>query len=240
MVLRAVKRKRIHEDIVAQIRRHVVDGRLQPGDRLPSERVLSARFRVSRASVREAIRALESVGLVQILSGDGTYVASGLDVLLGAWRSSTPQKKDALRDAFEARKIIEPEIAALAASRATDAEIRRMEAILAQQAERVAGGQTGVELDSAFHSLLAHSTKTTCCLPNSIVMSPGPANDRCTPGARLARCRAPYHPGRRRARIRAAPGWPAAPSAANRAEHSECRPVRTRARGGRGGTKQAA
>jgi GntR family transcriptional repressor for pyruvate dehydrogenase complex len=164
MALRAVKRKRIHEDIVAQIRRHVVDGRLQPGARLPSERVLSVRFRVSRASVREAIRALESMGLVQILSGDGTYVASGLDVFLGAWRSSTPQKKRALRDAFEARKIIEPEIAALAASRATGAEIRRMEAILAQQAHEVARGETGVEPDTAFHSLLACSTKNQLLL----------------------------------------------------------------------------
>jgi GntR family transcriptional repressor for pyruvate dehydrogenase complex len=99
------------------------------------------------------------MGLVQIRSGDGTYVASNLDVALSAWRSLTPQKKDALRDAFEARKIIEPEIAALAAARATDAEIRRMDAILAQQAHQVAGGQTGVESDSAFHSLLACSTK---------------------------------------------------------------------------------
>lgn len=159
MTLRAVKRKRIHEDIVAQVRRHVVDGRLQPGDRLPSERLLSVRFRVSRASVREAIRALESMGLVEIRSGNGTYVASNVDVVLNAWRSLTPLKKEALRDAFEARKIIEPEIAALAASRATDAEISRMEAALAQQAHQVTTGHTGVESDTAFHSLLACATK---------------------------------------------------------------------------------
>jgi GntR family transcriptional repressor for pyruvate dehydrogenase complex len=187
MALRAVKRKRIHEDIVAQIRRHVVDGRLQPGDRLPSERVLSVRFRVSRASVREAIRALESMGLVQILSGDGTYIASGLDVLLGAWRSSTPQKKDALRDAFEARKIIEPKIAALAASRATEAEIRRMEATLAQQAREVADGQTGVESDSAFHSLLAYSTK------NHLLLK---LNESIVDGLRETRERSLHAPGR--------------------------------------------
>jgi GntR family transcriptional repressor for pyruvate dehydrogenase complex len=121
--------------------------------------VLSLRFQVSRASVREAIRALESMGLVQIRSGDGTYVASNLDVVLSAWRSVTSPKKDVLRDAFEARKIIEPEIAALAAARATGAEIRRLEAILAEQAHQVERGQTGVESDTAFHSLLACSTK---------------------------------------------------------------------------------
>lgn len=164
MALRAVKRKRIHEDIVEQIRRHVVDGRLQPGERLPSERVLSVRFRVSRASVREAIRALESMGLVQIRSGNGTYVASDLDVVVNAWRSAISRKKDALRDAFEARKIIEPALAALAASRATGAEIHRLEVTLAQQARQVATGQTGVASDTAFHSLLACSTKNRLLL----------------------------------------------------------------------------
>jgi len=187
MALRAVKRRRIHEDIVAQIRRHVVDGRLQPGDRLPSERVLSVRFRVSRPSVREAIRTLESMGLVQILSGDGTYVASNLDVVLSAWRSATPQKKDALRDAFEARKIIEPEIAALAASRATGSEISRMEAVLVRQARQVASGHTGMESDTAFHSLLARSTK------NQLLLK---LNESIVDGLRETRERSLHAPGR--------------------------------------------
>ena len=158
MALRVIKRKRIHEDIVEQIRRHVVDGRLQPGERLPSERILSARFQVSRPSVREAIRALESMGLVQIRSGNGTYVASDLDVFLSTWRSATPGKKDTLRNAFETRKIIEPEIAALAASRATAIEIRQMEAVLAEQARMIERGHAGVESDTVFHALLAATT----------------------------------------------------------------------------------
>ena len=150
MALRAVKRKRIHEDIAAQIRRHVVEGQLRPGDRLPSEHLLSLQFRVSRPSVREGIRTLESMGLVEIRSGDGTYVASNVEVVLSAWRSLPLAKKGALRDAFEARKVIEPTIAALAALQATEGEIRRMDAILARQAQQVADGQTGVESDSAF------------------------------------------------------------------------------------------
>ncbi|MBS1115784.1 MAG: GntR domain protein [candidate division NC10 bacterium] len=151
MALRAVKRKRIHEDIAAQIRRDVVEGQLRPGDRLPSERLLSLQFQVSRPSVRERIRTLESMGLVETCSGDGTYVASNVEVALGAWRSLPLAKKDALRDGFEARKIIGPKIDALAALRATEGEIRRTDAILARQAHQVADGQTGVESDSAFH-----------------------------------------------------------------------------------------
>lgn len=164
MALRAVKRKRIHEDIAEQIRRHVVDGRLRPGDQLPSERVLSARFQVSRASLREAIRTLESTGLVQIRSGGGTYVASNLDVALSPWRSATTREKDALRAAFEARKIIEPGIAALAAARATGPEISRMEAVLLRQADQIARGRTGMDSDTTFHSLLARSTKNPLLL----------------------------------------------------------------------------
>jgi GntR family transcriptional repressor for pyruvate dehydrogenase complex len=158
MALHAVKRMRIHEDIVTQIRRQLAEGRLGPGDQLPSERDLSEKFRVSRASVREAIRTLESTGLVRIRSGDGTYIASDLDTL-NPLALLAVQPKAALRDAFETRKIIEPEIAALASSRATELEIGRLATVLREQARDIEGGGTGMESDNAFHALLATSTK---------------------------------------------------------------------------------
>ena len=157
--LRAVKKKRIHEEIIAQIRQELEDGRLNPGDRLPSERELSERFQVSRASVREAIRALESMGLVTIKTGEGTYVATGSEVLLSPLTSIILQQKDVLLDIFEARKVIEPEIAALAAQRAGPEEILQMEEVLVDQARQIAQGDSGVEADTAFHSLLTQSTK---------------------------------------------------------------------------------
>lgn len=159
MALRAVKKKRIHEEIVAQIRDQFAEGRWKPDDRLPSERELSQRFRVSRASVREAIRSLESLGLVRIKTGEGTFVASGSEVLLSPLVSVILQQKDVLLDIFEARKVIEPEIAALAAKRGSPEEIRRMEEILEDQVREIARGDTGVEADTAFHSLLTQSTK---------------------------------------------------------------------------------
>jgi GntR family transcriptional repressor for pyruvate dehydrogenase complex len=159
MALRAVKKKRIHEEIVAQIRDQFAEGRWKPDDRLPSERELSQRFRVSRASVREAIRSLESLGLVRIKTGEGTFVASGSEVLLSPLVSVILQQKDVLLDIFEARKVIEPEIAALAAKRGSPDEIRRMEEILEDQVREIARGDSGVEADTAFHSLLTQSTK---------------------------------------------------------------------------------
>lgn len=159
MALRAVKKTRIHEEIIAQIREELADGRLKADDRLPSERELSERFQVSRASVREAIRALESMGLVTSKTGDGTYVSTGSEFLLSPLVSIILQQKDVLLDIFEARKVIEPEIAALAAKRASPEEIQRLEEILEEQARQIAQGESGVEADTAFHSLLTQSTK---------------------------------------------------------------------------------
>jgi GntR family transcriptional regulator, transcriptional repressor for pyruvate dehydrogenase complex len=164
MLLRAVKKTRIHEEIIAQIREELADGRLKAGDRLPSERELSEKFEVSRASVREAIRALESMGLVTIRTGDGTYVASGSEILLSPLVSIILQQKELLLDIFEARKVIEPEIAALAATRATPEDVRQMEEMLEEQARQIAQGGSGVEADTAFHSILTQSTKNKVIL----------------------------------------------------------------------------
>jgi GntR family transcriptional repressor for pyruvate dehydrogenase complex len=164
MALRAVKPRRIHEEIVAQIREELAEGLLKAGDQLPSERELSERFQVSRASVREAIRALESLGLVKIRSGDGTYVASSLQTLLSPLTSVILQQKDVLLDIFEARQIIEPEMAALAARRANPEEVQQMAAILEDQTRQIADGGSGVEADSAFHSMLAQAAKNKVIL----------------------------------------------------------------------------
>ena len=73
-MLKAVEKKRAYEDVVAQIRTLLENGRLKRGDQLPTERELSETFKVSRATVREALRTLESLRLVQSRQGNGTYV----------------------------------------------------------------------------------------------------------------------------------------------------------------------
>ena len=72
--LRAVEKKRAYEDIVQQILTLIENGKLKRGDQLPSERELSETFKVSRTTVREAIRTLESMRLLQCRQGNGTYV----------------------------------------------------------------------------------------------------------------------------------------------------------------------
>src|SRR5574341_1214063 len=158
-MLSAVKQTRLYQDIVGQIQGLLADGRLKPGHQLPSERELSELFQVSRASVREALRALESMGFIEIRSGEGTYVASTVESFLSPLAFAIQEERDALREIFEARMILEPEIASLAAERASPSEVRQLEVVLEEQARQIARGETGVEADSAFHSALARAAK---------------------------------------------------------------------------------
>jgi len=73
-MFRPVKTKKVYEEIVEQIKKLIVDGKLQPGDKLLSERELSEKLNVSRASVREAFSALEIMGVISIRPGEGSFV----------------------------------------------------------------------------------------------------------------------------------------------------------------------
>lgn len=163
-MLKAVKKTKVYEDIVAQLKELVAEGKLKSGDQLPSERELSEMFQVSRASVREAIRSLESMGLIQTRQGEGTYIASSVETLLTSVAFTIQKQRDPLLEVFEARKILEPAIAALAAERATAEEVGALEAILKEQAQQVTEGETGVEADTRFHSTLADAAKNEVLL----------------------------------------------------------------------------
>jgi len=157
--LRAVKKTRVYADIAGQLSDLITRGQLKPGDQLPSERELSQRFQVSRASVREAIRALESMGLVASRQGEGTYVVAGPESLLRPFASEASQEPNGWHALFEARKLVEPQVAGLAAERVTEDEIAAMAAILDAQVVEVRAGRTGMENDTAFHLALARAAQ---------------------------------------------------------------------------------
>ncbi len=159
-MLKAVEKRRAYEDIVRQIRDLIEKGRLKKGDQLPTERELTETFKVSRATVREAIRTLESMRLVESRQGDGTYVlASSEEALVQPLAATLLHEKDDLADIFFIRKIIEPVIAQLAAEHATREEIKELEDILKNQEKDLSGGINIVKTDSAFHNSLAGMAK---------------------------------------------------------------------------------
>jgi GntR family transcriptional repressor for pyruvate dehydrogenase complex len=159
-MLKAVKKKRVYEDIVQQIRNLIQKGKLKQGDQLPTERELVDTFKVSRASVREAIRYLESMKLVESRQGNGTYViASSEEALVQPLAASLFLEKDNLLDIFSIRKIIEPQVAQLAAEKATASEINELEDVLQEQAKDLASGISITKTDSEFHNLLTQTAK---------------------------------------------------------------------------------
>jgi GntR family transcriptional repressor for pyruvate dehydrogenase complex len=156
---RAIQKTRVSEDIIEQVRDRITSGRLKPGDRLPAERELAQTFSVSRSAVREAIRALESLGIVEARAGEGTFVATppqgqGRDPIT----ASLFQTWNTQRNLFEVRRVLEPGLAALAARRATPEQIERMRAILDDQKGKVQAGESYMKEDTAFHYLVAEAS----------------------------------------------------------------------------------
>ena len=136
-MLKEVRKKRAYEDIVMQIHELIKKGRLKQNDQLPNEKELSETFKVSRSTVREAILSLETMRLVERRQGDGTYViATSEEALVQPLASTLFGEKDDLIDIFFLRKIIEPEVAHIAAENATAEEIEELEKILREQEER--------------------------------------------------------------------------------------------------------
>lgn len=165
MDLAPIKSTRIYEEIVRQLKAMIAEGRLKSGDRLPPERDLAEKFLVSRTSVREALRALESVGLIEIRPGEGTFVReASVEALVAPLALILLSQREMIGELFEARRLLEPAIAGLAASRAAADEIVEMERILDEQARAIAAGKTGLAQDAAFHAAIgtaAHNRAIT-------------------------------------------------------------------------------
>lgn len=159
-MLRVVEKKRAYEDIVQQVVALIEEGKLKRGDQLPSERDLTEIFKVSRTTVREAIRTLESMKFLQCRQGTGTYVlASNGEDLIQPLAAALFNAKDDIRDIFYTRKIVEPHVAELAAENATPQDIEKMEQILRMQEVCIEQGESIIETDSVFHGIIAGAAK---------------------------------------------------------------------------------
>jgi len=155
---RVVRKTRVSEEITGQVRDLITSGRLKVGDRLPAERDLAKILQVGRSTVREAIRAMESLGILEARPGEGTFLVSNPSeqrpdpITANAFKSWDNQRK-----LFEVRMVIEPDLAALAARRATFDHIVKMRETLRDQEVLVKQGDSGLKADSLFHFLLAEA-----------------------------------------------------------------------------------
>jgi len=156
-VYKLVRSSRLYEQIVQQIEESIVSGSLKPGDQLPAERELAQRFGVSRTAVREAVKALREKGLVEAYSGRGTFITDGttqavrqsLDLMV---KIGQPEGSTHLA---EVRAILEPEIAALAATRIQDSELTTMREAVTVMDRAGQDPDAYIEADLDFHLALA-------------------------------------------------------------------------------------
>lgn len=152
--------KYLYNVIVEKIREMIRQGELQVGDKLPPERTLAERFKVSRNSIRQAVQALAERKVLESRQGDGTYVR-GLDesVLVDSLASALRMRQEQLREVLEFRLLMEPQIAALATRNITQAELDRLKVIVCDQQRKMLTGSRDPDLDASFHMALADASR---------------------------------------------------------------------------------
>ncbi len=172
-MFKKVKNKRLYLQIVNQVRDLIAKGNLKAGDKLPPERELTEKFDVSRASIREAMSALEILGLIESRGSQGNFIkVDAMDALIDGASLKELLKNHSPLEVFEARCEIEPVMGALAAERKTREDLERLKKCLIKL--NALGRQVESDLkqidnymeeDRRFHLLIAQ------CAHNSVLLT---------------------------------------------------------------------
>jgi GntR family transcriptional repressor for pyruvate dehydrogenase complex len=159
-VIQPIRKTRIAEEIADRIRVLILDGTLPPDRPLPGERLLAARFGVSRGSIRDALRLLETIGLLETRHGQGTFPRE-LDVnrLVAPLASILAYRSDLRDELLDVRRMFEPAVARVAATRVTAEDLADLQRILDTQRRKLKAGGSAIIEDTAFHAVLARATR---------------------------------------------------------------------------------
>lgn len=158
-----IKRKRLSDEVSAQIQVRIASGELRSGDKLPPERELAESFGVSRGAVREALRTLERTGLIALQAGarGGAFIGQGNPALIGdSFRNLYQLGSVTLDELTEARQWLETTVVRIACARATDDDIAALTANV-DEAERLLKARRyddKIDVHIEFHNLLARAT----------------------------------------------------------------------------------
>jgi len=159
-----IRRNKIYEEVALQLERLILK-KLQPGDKLPAERELAEMLRVSRSSIRDAIRSLELMGLVEPRQGAGTVVCEvSAESVISPLTGLLLRQEQHIAELLDFRMMLEPGLAARAASHASAEEIAEMESILARQEEKIRRGDLAIDEDSEFHYSVAVASNNSVVL----------------------------------------------------------------------------
>jgi len=156
-VFNKVQTKKVYMKIVEQIRDLLKEGRLKPGDKLPPEQILAEKFGTSRPSVREALSALEILGITESRGGKGNFIKNDLNILSYEQKYRELEEEESPFELLEARKAVEIEIADLAAKKATKEDIDAIYESLHKMEETMSNIPEMMEFDREFHMNIARA-----------------------------------------------------------------------------------
>jgi len=150
-----IKSTKVYEQVIEQIKAMIKEGKLKKGDRLPSERSLVEQLQVSRTSIREALSALEVIGLVECRQGEGNYIKTTFeDNLLEPLSVMYMLEGGNPEEIWELRKVMEVEAVGLAAKRISEEQLRELRALLSSF-DSSNDEAYNAEIDKQFHYKLA-------------------------------------------------------------------------------------
>lgn len=151
---------RLYEIIIKRIRTMIMEGKLKVGDKLPSERELAEMFQVSRVPVREALKIMEFMEILQYVPGDGMYLKSiEINDLLSKIDFMIDTSSDIISDLFEARQALELKAVELAALKRTDNDLLIMERLLEAMETDINRGGDGIAAATDFHTAISKASK---------------------------------------------------------------------------------
>ncbi|MBC31965.1 MAG: GntR family transcriptional regulator [Muricauda sp.] len=172
-VLTKSENREIQYEIISKIRDLINYKNLEPGDKLPSERMLSEKFGVSRSNVREAIQKLEFYGLLKSKPQSGTFVADiGQIAMNGMIEDILRLEEPDFKSLVETRILLELKTCRLAAKRRTDQDLRQMEEALKAYEAKVLNGEDAVQEDLLFHLAIARASGNSTMNTFMLIITP--------------------------------------------------------------------
>ena len=163
----------IQNFIISKIREHINNKNLEPGDKLPSERMLSEKLEVSRNNVREAIQKLEFYGLLKSIPQSGTFVANiGIVALNGMVDDILALEDPDFKSLVETRILLELKTVRLAALRRTDEDLERIKKAMDDYETKVLNGEDSVQEDLLFHLAIAKAAGNSTLETFMLIITP--------------------------------------------------------------------
>jgi len=153
------KKSLIYESVLEYIKGELLKGSLAPGDRLPTVADMAKQLNVGAASVREAYRVLETLGVLSVTQGRGTFVSQSINSSDGFLAQFEFAEQQSISHLFETRKMLEPLVAGLAAERASEAESNAILAAAEEMEELYQQGEDFIDPDVRFHELIFHASQ---------------------------------------------------------------------------------